>query len=127
MIRYRIGDFGGFPAGSKPGHPTFVLSEVLGREVDRLVMPDGRWVTGLQVPHLMKDFPVREFLCRQRQDYSIEIQIVPQTGFNESNRRQIEETLKTNLPGLPITIELKESVVRTVSNKWRPVISEARI
>lgn len=127
MIRYRIGDFGRFPAGSKPGHPTFVLSEVLGREVDRLVMPDGRWVSGLQVPHLMKDFPVREFLCWQRQDYSVEIQIVPQNGFNENNRRQIEETLKANLPGLPITIELKESVVRTKSNKWRPVISEARI
>ena len=127
MIRYRIGDIGRFPAGSKPGHPTFVLSEVLGRVLDRIVMPDGRWISGEQVPHLMKDFPVREFLCWQREDYSVELQIVPQNGFNEDNRRQIEQTLKANLPGLPITIELKDAVVRTKSNKWRPVISEARV
>jgi phenylacetate-CoA ligase len=127
MIRYRIGDIGRFAAGSKPGHATFVLSEVMGRELDRIVMPDGRWISGEQVPHMMKDFPVREFLCLQREDYSVELQIVPQNGFDENNRRQIEHTLKANLPGLPITIELKESVVRTKSNKWRPVISEARV
>jgi len=31
------------------------------------------------------------------------------------------------LPGLQIEIELKESVVRTKSNKWRPVISEVKL
>ena len=46
MIRYRIGDMGHFPAGSKPGYPTLVLSDVLGRSLDRIVMPDGRWIAG---------------------------------------------------------------------------------
>ena len=127
MIRYRIGDIGRFPEGSRPGHPTFVLPDVLGRVLDRIAMPDGRWVAGQQVPHLMKDFPVREFLLTQRRDYSVELQIVPQPHFDESNRREIEEILKANLPGLPINIELKDSVVRTKSNKWRPVVSEATV
>ena len=124
MIRYRIGDIGRFPAGSKPGHPTFVLEDVMGRVIDRISLPDGRWVAGQEVPHLLKDYPVREFLFLQRRDHSVELQIVPQQDFNENSRREIEETLTANLPGLPIKIELKESVVRTKSNKWRPVISE---
>ncbi|HZN06040.1 MAG TPA: hypothetical protein VFB65_04620 [Pyrinomonadaceae bacterium] len=124
MIRYRIGDVGRFPAGSKPGHPAFVLEDVMGRVIDRISLPDGRWVAGQEVPHLLKDYPVREFLFLQRRDHSVELQIVPQKEFNDNSRREIEDTLKANLPGLPIKIELTESVVRTTSNKWRPVISE---
>lgn len=124
MIRYRIGDMGHFPAGSKPGYPTLVLSDVLGRSLDRIVMPDGRWIAGQHLPHMLREYPVREFLFWQRQDHSVELQIVPQKEFDERSLRKIEEILKANLPGLPIKIELKESVVRTKSNKWRPVISE---
>jgi phenylacetate-CoA ligase len=126
MIRYRIGDTGRFRSDSKPGHPTFVLPDVTGRLVDGIWLPDGRWLHGIGFPHLFKDYPVREFLILQRPDYSVELQIVPQKEFNEGSLRGIEETLKANLPGLPIQIELKESVARTKSNKWRPVISEVR-
>ena len=126
MIRYRIGDVARFPEGSKPGHPTFVLHEVTGREVDRIWLPNGGWVTGLEIPHLLKDYPIREFLFLQRQDHSVELQIVPQNGFDESCRRNIQDILCANLPGLQIKIELKESVARTKSNKWRPVISEVK-
>jgi phenylacetate-CoA ligase len=127
MIRYRIGDIGRFPAGSKPGHPAFYLSDVMGRVVDRITLPDGRWIAGQEVPHLLKDYPVREFLFLQRQDHSVELQIVPQKDFNEDSLRKIEDILKANLPGLPIKIEFKDAVIRTKSNKWRPVISEARV
>lgn len=127
MIRYRIGDIGRFPDGSKPGQPTFTLPDVMGRVVDRVLLPDGRWLAGPIVPHLLKDYPVREFLFLQRQDHSVELQIVPQKDFNDDSLRKIEDVLKANLPGLPIRIEFKEAVVRTKSNKWRPVISEARV
>ncbi|MFZ0063643.1 MAG: hypothetical protein WAL47_16545 [Pyrinomonadaceae bacterium] len=126
MLRYSIGDSGHFLASSKPGHPTFVLPDVMGREVDRISLPGGRWVTGLEVPHLLKDYPVREFLFLQREDHSVELQIVPQRDFDESSLRRIQEILTANLPGLQIQIELRESVVRTKSNKWRPVISEVK-
>ena len=126
MLRYRIGDVGHFSAGSKPGHPTFVLPDVMGRVVDRISLPDGRWVTGLEVPHLLKDYPVREFLFLQRQDHSVELQLVPQKDFDDDSLRRIEQLLSANLPGLRIQIELKDSVERTKSNKWRPVISEVK-
>jgi phenylacetate-CoA ligase len=126
MLRYRIGDTGRFSPDSKPGHPTFVLPDVLGRILDRILLPDGRWVTGIEVPHLLKDYPVREFLFLQRQDHSVELQLVPQEDFDEDSMRSILRLLSANLPGLRIQIELKESVQRTRSNKWRSVISEVR-
>jgi phenylacetate-CoA ligase len=127
MIRYRIEDVGRFPAGSKPGHPTFVLPEVVGRSLDGISLPDGGWIHGIEFPHLFKDYPVREFMLLQRRDYSVELQVVPQKEFDERSLAKIQEILTANLPGLPIKIELKESVVRTKSNKWRPVISEVNL
>jgi len=126
MLRYRIGDIGRFLPGSKPGYPTFVLPDVMGRVVDRISLPDGGWVEGVEVPHLLKDYPVREFLFLQHEDHSVDLQIVPQSDFDEDSLRSIREILTANLPGLQIEIELKESVARTKSNKWRPVISEVK-
>lgn len=127
MLRYQLGDDARFPAGSRPGHPAFVLPDVIGRAVDRVLLPNGNWIAGQQVPHLLKDFPVREFLFLQRADHSVQLQLVPQQGFDDASLRSIRDTLTVNLPGLQIEIELKESVVRTKSNKWRPVISEVRM
>lgn len=127
MLRYELGDIGQFPAGSRPGHPTFVLPDVMGRAVDRVLLPNGDWIAGQQLPHLLKDFPIREFLFLQRADHSVQLQLVPQQGFDEASLGSIRDTLAANLPGLQIEIQLKESVVRTKSNKWRPVISEVQV
>jgi len=101
-----------------------VLHEVVGRDTDRIWLPDGRWITGLQIPHMMKDYPVREYMFTQRRDYSVEIKIVPKTDFNEHSRRQIVATVQANLPGLKIATALVDEIPRTKANKWRPVVSE---
>lgn len=124
MLRYRVGDMGRFPQGSSPGHPTFVLHEVIGREVDRIWLPDGRWITGLQMPHMMKGYPVREFMLVQRSDYSIELNVVPRNGFGEDTRRSILAAVEANLPSLDVTVRVVDGIPRTVANKWRPIISE---
>ena len=123
MIRYRVGDVGCFGPG-KPGHPVFFLNEVVGRDVDRIWLPDGRWITGLQIPHMMKDYPVREYAFLQRSDYSIEIKIAPKTGFTADANQKIIETVRANLPGVRIDTLLVDEVPRTKANKWRPVVSE---
>jgi phenylacetate-CoA ligase len=126
MLRYRVGDVGRFPQTRAPGHPTFVLHEVLGREVDRIWLPDGRWITGLQMPHMLKDYPVREFMFLQRPDYSVELQVIPQNNFGEDVRQSILETVAANLPGLSVSLSLVESIPRTKANKLRPVVSEVK-
>ena len=124
MIRYRVGDLARFPSSSKPGHPAFTIEEVLGRSTDRLWLPDGRWISGIQIPHLLKDYAVREFLLYQRSDYSVELQIVPEARFDGGKQEEVLKLLGLNLPGLQISIKLTDVIPRSAANKWRPVISE---
>jgi phenylacetate-CoA ligase len=126
MIRYRIGDVARFPQDCRPGHPAFVLHEIVGREGARLWLPDGRWVMSEQLPHMLKDFPVKEYMCVQRADYSVQLQIVPRNGFSEENKRRILDTIGVNLPGVELSISLVEEIPRTVANKWQPVVSEVK-
>jgi phenylacetate-CoA ligase len=123
MIRYRVGDVGRFSENSRPGHPAVVLREIVGRQCERIWLPDGRWVTGLQLPHLLKDYPVREFMFVQREDYSVELRIVPKAEFNEAARCAILATIGGNLTGVDTTLVAVDSIPRTRANKWRPVVS----
>lgn len=125
MLRYRIGDVGRFPTGSYPGNPVFRLCEVMGRDTDRLWMPNGGWITGLQFPHMLKDFPVREFMFVQQADYSVDLSILPKPGFDDQDRLKIISTVQSNLPGMDLRVVLVEQIPRTKANKWRPVISKA--
>src|SRR5436853_472213 len=124
MIRYRIGDIGRFPSASRPGNPAFKLHEVVGREVDRIRLRDGRWISGAQMPHLLKDYCVKRFMFVQRSDYSIELKIIPAAGFMSENRDDIFATVSANLPGLPLSLQMVDELPRTRSNKHRPVMSE---
>ena len=127
MIRYRVGDVGRFHPGSKPGTPVLILRDVAGRDVDRIWLPDGRWISGLQIPHLMKDYPVREYMVLQHADFSVEVKIAPKAGFNETANRDILSTIRSNLPGLKVTSLIVDWVPRTAANKWRPVLSEVNL
>ncbi len=126
MIRYRIGDEAQFPDSSRPGHPSFELKQVLGRSTDKVWLPDGRSISGLQFPHLLKDFPVGEFLARQRDDYSLELQLVAKPGFAPEHTRQIQATIAANLPAIPIAVRIMNAIPHTAAHKWRPVISEVK-
>jgi len=124
MLRYRVGDVGRFPAARRPGHPTFTLLEVLGRITDRIWLPNGSWLHGIQLPHLMKGYPVREFMFVQRADYAVEIKVIPGPGFSEEARREIVNTVAANLPDLDVRLTEVDRIPRTKSNKWRPVVTE---
>ena len=126
MIRYRIGDEGHFAAGNRPGHPSFCLREVLGRTTDRVWLPDGRSISGLQFPQLLKDFPVGEFMAIQREDYSVELQLVPRAGFCAEHKVRIEVAIARNLPAIPIAVRMMSAIPRGAAHKWRPVVSEVK-
>jgi phenylacetate-CoA ligase len=127
MLRYRIGDLARFPEGSRPAHPALVLHEIVGRESARIWLPDGRWVMSEELPHLLKDYPVKEFMCVQRADYTIQLRIVPRNGFSEENKKRILHTMGVNLPGLAVEIAIVDEIPRTAANKWQPVVSEVSV
>ncbi|MGQ0764471.1 MAG: hypothetical protein ACT4OZ_02280 [Gemmatimonadota bacterium] len=123
MLRYRIGDMGAFAGSARSGHPSFVLDEVVGREADRLFLPDGRWLHGIGIRHTMKDFPVREFQARQDQDYSVVLLVVPASGFSSATEAEITRIIGGNLAGVSLKVTCVDSIPRTTSGKTRPVIS----
>lgn len=126
MLRYRIGDLARFPADARPGEPAFVLHEVVGRDVDRLWLPDGRWIDGLSVPHMMKDFPVRDFQVAQGEDLGVEVRVVPTASYRGADGEAIVRTMAVSLPGVRVTIRVVDEIPRTKANKWRPVVSAVR-
>jgi phenylacetate-CoA ligase len=124
MLRYRIGDIGRFPNESALGLPALTLHEVVGRDTDRIRLPGGRWMHGLGFPHLMKDYPVRDFQVLQRRDLSVEIRVVARGDFTDESRRGILETVRANVSGVPVDLLLVDDIPRVKANKRRPVISE---
>jgi phenylacetate-CoA ligase len=123
MIRFRIGDVAAFPSDSRSGHPTFHLHTILGRAVDKIWLRDGHFINSILFPHMMKDFPVHQFMVLQDEDYSVEVQIVPGTNFSEESRSWILATIQKNLPGLPIEVTVVDEIKKSQANKWRPVIT----
>ena len=126
LIRYRVGDVGKFASDSKPGNPTFHLEAVVGRELDRIWLPDGRWIHGIELPHLLKDFAVREFVFVQAENYAVELQIVPKSDFIEKDAATIQRIIRANLENLAVNVKLVEAIPRTRANKWRPVMSNVK-
>ena len=126
MIRYRIGDLGLFPPGSTPGHPVLRLDAVVGRTVDRIWLRQGGYIHGNQFPHMLKDFPIREFMVVQREDHSVELQLVPTNSFSSADEEAILAMVRKNLPGLPVRAVRVDSIPRTLAQKWRPVVSHVR-
>jgi phenylacetate-CoA ligase len=123
MIRYRIGDLARFPDGSKPGHPVFELLSVVGRATERIWLPAGAFISGNQFPHLFKDFPVREFMVVQQEDFSVQVKILPDDKFSSAAETEILQTIAENLPGLQVKVAVVDAIPRTAANKWRPVVS----
>lgn len=124
MLRYRVGDLARFPAGARPGMPAQTLHEIVGRDMDRLWLPDGRWVHPVALPHLMKDFPVRDFQLHQKSDFRVTVRVVPDAGYSDRTRDAVLQTLQANLPRLEIALDLVDSIPRSRANKWRPVMSD---
>lgn len=126
MIRYRVGDIAEFPAKSKSGHPSFWLNKIVGRDLDRIWLPDGKCVHAIEIPHLLKDFSLREFVLIQDEDYSIHLQIVPKNNFIAEDANKIERIITANLPNLPFELKKVKEISKTKANKWRPVISKVK-
>ena len=127
MLRYRIDDIGSFPSNSKSGHPAFSLREVIGRESDCIWTPNGHRIQGEFIPHLMKNFPVQEYMLHQYANYAVELKIVAKHDLNEKYKAEIVNTVLSSLPGLKLELVLVDEIPRTKSNKLRPVISEVAV
>ena len=125
MFRYRSGDVIRPPRDHVFPGPLFALDEVVGRELQQIWMPDGTWMHGTVVPHLMKDFNVTGYQLHQRSDLSVELLICPAEGFSAADEAEMVRNLSMNLPSLTIDVRHVSEIPRTPAGKVLPVISDA--
>ncbi len=125
LLRYRSGDLIRVPH-DEPTRGFTRIEEVLGRELQRVWLRDGRWMHGTVVPHLLKDFPVSDYQLHQREDFSVVLRLVPTVHFSDHHARELRSALAGNLPGLEITIRHVEDIGRSPAGKWFPVVSDVQ-
>ncbi len=124
LFRYRSGDIGRFSADAG-ARPVLTLHEVVGRELQRVARRDGGWMHGTVIPHLLKDFPLKEYQLYQASDLAVTLSYVPLRPLEPEQIAAITTALHDNLPGIPLALRVVEAVPRTAAGKWVPVVSEA--
>ena len=126
FIRYRVGDLGVFSQESCPcgrGLPT--LATIEGRSQDVIVGTNGKTLSGLFFPHLMKDCPeIKEFQVHQVSPTRLVTYIVTHQSGILRSRSRIESVVKEHLgKDVQMEFEIVKSIPMTPSGKRRITIS----
>jgi phenylacetate-CoA ligase len=124
FIRYRNGDLATLVEGDCPcGRHLPRLASVDGRALDLIRGLDGRPLTGVFFPHMLKEFPVvKHFQVVQTAPDSLTIRVVPDGEFAPAVRAEIIAQVQKALPGLEVRIVLVPELEKTATGKVRVTI-----
>jgi len=126
FIRYRTGDVlrlsSELPAGGQGLH---VIAEVTGRQTDFVVAADGRVMHALAVIYVLRAVPgIVQFKCIQHALDHMEVQIVPDAGWNEAARNAVVAGLHARLGEvLKVELHMLDEIPPEISGKHRYVVS----
>jgi phenylacetate-CoA ligase len=124
MIRYDQADYTTAPLGECDcGRCYPVLSDVGGRRLALLHRTDGATVPGEVMVALFGAMPLRSYRVVQQADRSIDVELAPDAGFDDSARGEIDKHLRRLLGDLPCRVRVGESVQTAPSGKLLPVVS----
>ncbi len=126
FIRYRTGDV--LRLSSEPaagGQGLHVIAEVTGRQTDFVVAADGRVMHALAVIYVLRAVPgISQFKCVQHALDRMEVQIVPDAGWNEAARNAVVAGLRARLgEGLQVELRVLDEIPPEASGKHRYVVS----
>jgi phenylacetate-CoA ligase len=126
FIRYRTGDM--VRRSGKPdpgGRGLGVLDAVIGRQTDFIVAADGRIMHALAVIYVLRAIPgVGQFKLIQHTVDQMEVQVVPDSRWNETAREGVIQGLRARLgPTLAIELKLLDAIAPEASGKHRYVVS----
>jgi len=125
LIRYRIGDsgtIGSTECMSLEGQ-MLQLTTIEGRTDDLIRTPDGTLVGRLD-PVFKADFLIREAQIIQEKIDFIRLKVVEENGFDESQKQELIERLKSRVGGgIQIVYEAVQSIPRGPNGKFKAVVS----
>jgi phenylacetate-CoA ligase len=130
FIRYRTGDvlrLAKEPASG--GQGLHVVAEVSGRQTDFVVAADGRVMHALAVIYVLRAVPgIAQFKCIQHALERMEVQVVPDAGWNETARHAVEAGLRARLgDALKVELRLLDAIPPEASGKHRYVVSHVAL
>ncbi|MCC9017798.1 phenylacetate--CoA ligase family protein [Flavobacterium lipolyticum] len=123
FIRYDIGDIGILDEKSTPQKP--ILKKLIGRTNDIALLPSGKKAPGLTFYYVTKsiiedDGNVKEFIIKQMQLDSFEIEYVSDIELNASQIEKIEKAITVYLePNLTFSFTRKTVLNRSKSGKLK--------
>lgn len=126
FIRYVNGDraiAGWRECSCGRGLPT--LREVVGRRSDMIHTPDGRHVSGVFFPHLLKDYAaVRQFQVVQERPEAVEIRLVLNQSWTDRDQQSLERQLRQTLgDAIEIKLVRVQDIPLTRSGKLQVVVN----
>jgi phenylacetate-CoA ligase len=124
FVRYANGDRAVAGGQCDCGRGLPLLSEIVGRQADILTTPDGRQVSGLYFPHLLKDFPaVRRFQVVQEGPADIVLELEAPEATSEALDR-IGSAARTVLgPSVRFTIRQVREIALSPAGKLQVVLN----
>lgn len=127
FIRYEVGDTATWAPDDYKcpcGRESKVIFEICGRNDDYIITPEGNKV--MRFGFLFKETTgIYEAQVVQREVGSIVIRYVPSESFKEKDLEHVRSLAKEWVsPKLQVTFEKMETIPRSASGKFRPVISE---
>lgn len=123
FIRYEIGDIGILDEKSTPQKP--ILKKLIGRTNDVAILPSGKKSPGLTFYYVTKsiiedDGNVKEFIIKQTQVDTFEIEYVSENELINEQIQKIEEAISLYLePNLNFTFTRKKVLERTNRGKLK--------
>lgn len=126
FIRYRTGDV--LRVSAEPaagGQGLHVIAEVTGRQTDFVVAADGRVMHALAVIYVLRAVPgIAQFKCIQHALDRMEVQIVPNAGWNEAAHAAVVAGLRARLgDALQVEVRRLDEIPPEASGKHRYVVS----
>lgn len=126
FIRYRTGDMVRMPEERcKVGRGLHVIGEVLGRNTDFLVRPDGTLMHALAGIYVLRAVEgVGEFKIVQHSVDRLEVQVVRNARWTEDSAGRIVAGLRQRMgEGVRIDLRLMDAIAAEASGKHRYVVS----
>jgi len=128
FIRYQIGDLAEAKAGNCPcGRGLPLLSTVHGRIPDTIQTPDGKLISGIFFPHLLKEFDwIDEFQVIQKELDRVIVKLVaPHQAAAEKGLPQLRHQI-LNVLGSTVRLDFEfvTEIPRNATGKHRAVMSE---
>ena len=125
FIRYKNEDIVKVGAKCSCGRGLEVIKEVEGRELDVIKLPNGRILSGVFFPHLLKDFEeVEKFQFIQHDYDKFTLKLVLNSEFKHPHLEEIKQIIKQFIGQASIlNIEVVDEIPLTSSGKFRVTIS----